>query len=314
MRMVWQRSSKGFPGYAYKFHRYMYNSIEALAGLTNLHHQYPGSAMALPGSKTSLMIRSSICTICAFLCAWLTASNASSQSAVDIGLYQNGNELEVRVRPEMDFQGVFSSIVFTLRWDADTHVDLEHLQQPSDAAAYIPLQPSGGVRVDGDRKYQVFAGFGFNTLQETGSPWRAGREYTIARIPFTGKAIFELTRDTYAKLQDTNADYYVSLGGEDRTGMVYKELAGEAGDIVALSILPNPNRGQFVLTIPMLENDAMWYEIVNSAGQVIANETPTNITGGRLQKEMDLASEGAGVYMLRIHRKESTETHRIVVN
>ena len=246
-----------------------------------------------------------------FVC--LSLANATAQERVDIGLYQNGDKLEIKVRPEMDFDGVFSSIVFTLRWDSNTQVDLQHLQQPADAANYIPLQPSGGVRQDGGRNYQVFAGFGFTRLADSGISWRAGREYTIAVIPFTGQALFELTRDGYAKLKETNADYYVSLGGRPSTGIVYKELAGEAGEIVMLSIQPNPNRGQFQLTIPTREGQSLWYEILNSAGQVVEREEPIT-NGPRYQTDMDLSNEGAGVYMLRIHRDTEIESHRIVVN
>ena len=51
-------------------------------------------------------------------------ANSSAQNAVDIGLYQNNGVLEVKVRPESDFSGIFSSVVFTVRWDANSGATL----------------------------------------------------------------------------------------------------------------------------------------------------------------------------------------------
>lgn len=245
--------------------------------------------------------------------ASLTMTSALAQSQVDVGLYQNGSQLEVRVRPQSDFQGIFSSIVFTISWPRNSTATLGELHQAEAPAIYMPLQRSGSIRQDALNNYQVFAGFGLTDLDAAGTPWRAGQEYTIALIPFSGNAEFTLANDEWTRRDVSNADYYVSLGGEDRTGMIYKNLAGEAGEQVELSIMPNPNRGQFVVTIPVSADDNMWFELVNSAGQVVRQEKP-NTAANSFRMDMDISNEGAGVYHLRIHRNEAIETHRIVVN
>ncbi len=249
----------------------------------------------------------------ALLMAICLAFAVQSQNNVDVGLYQNGDQLEVRVRPQADFNGIFSSIVFTISWPRNSNAQLGELVQAEKPSTYIPLQRSGAVRQDADRNYQVFAGFGLTDLNAAGQPWHAGEEYIIATIPYTGAAEFHLTQNEWTRRTESNADYYVSLGGEDRTGDIYKSMAGDAGDHVELSITPNPNRGQFVIVMPVHAEDDLWFELVNSAGQIVVQEKP-NAAETAYRKDMDLSSAGAGVYHLRIHRNGSIETHRIVVN
>lgn len=238
---------------------------------------------------------------------------ATAQQPVDLGLYQQGDGLEIRVRPQSDFDGIFSNIVFTLRWESSSGATLGQVIQQKASTTYMPLQPSGPVRQDGDYNYQVYTGFGFETVGSTGGNWHAGEEYTIGYIPYTGKAEFHIADDEWTRTLENNGSYYISLGGYDKTGIIYKSLAGEAGANVQLSITPNPSRGQFTVVMPVYANEAMWFEVVNSAGQVVYQETP-NAGENTYRKDFDMSSEGAGVYHLRIHRGDKTENHRVVIN
>lgn len=236
-----------------------------------------------------------------------------AQHAVDIGLFRNGNEFEVRLRPQSDFDGVVSNVVFSLRWDRSNATSLGAIQQPGSEGTYIPLQRSDVVREDGPYDYQIFTGFGMQPISSTvqGS-WRAGMEYVIARIPFSGNADYSIVTDTWTKKLENNGDYYISLGGQDRTGSIYKNLEA-VSDQVPFSIAPNPNLGQFTITMPMHPGEDVLLELVNSAGQLIMSERPSAAEEG-FRRDMDLRKEGAGVYHLRIHRGGESESHSIVVN
>lgn len=52
---------------------------------------------------------------------------------MDIGLFETGTELEVRVRPSEDFDGILSAVVFTVSWERPTNGALLVKQQKSSA-------------------------------------------------------------------------------------------------------------------------------------------------------------------------------------
>jgi len=98
-----------------------------------------------------------------------------AQEKVDIGLFQNNGMLEVKVRPEADFTGIFSSLVFTVRWDANSGASLGESTQDDDVATYMAVQRSGNMRESGGFRYMVFAGFGMRAMSSAGVNWRAVR-------------------------------------------------------------------------------------------------------------------------------------------
>lgn len=235
-----------------------------------------------------------------------------AQSKVDFGLFRVGNELEIRVKPAEDFDGIFSNLVYTIRWEVASGATLGQPVQVGAAATYMPIQKSGGVRENGPFLYQVYTGFGMTSIASTNTTWRAGQEYVIAKIPFTGNADFHLANDQWSKRLSSNAECYASLGGQDVTGEIYKG-AETVTDQMPFAIMPNPTRGPLSISFPVNASDDMWFEIVSSSGQVVHSEKP-NVSGNGYRADLDLSKEGAGVYHLRIHRKDGSETHRIVVN
>jgi hypothetical protein len=236
----------------------------------------------------------------------------TAQQKVDIGLFRSDTHLEVRVRPTADFEGIFSNLVFSIRWEAESGTTIGPVEQPAAAGMYMPVQRSGGIREDGPYRYQVYAGFGMETIGSTGAPWRSGQEYVIARIPFTGNAQFVMTNDQWTKRVDSNADFYASLGGHDLTGIIYTGTI-EVNDQAEFAIMPNPTRGPVSIVFPMQVGEDMWYEILSSSGQLVLTEKP-NAMGGNYRKELDLSNMGPGVYHLHVYRNGTQESHRIVVN
>lgn len=239
-----------------------------------------------------------------------SVSTAVAQGRVDIGLYRNGGNLEVRVRPEADFNGIFSSLVFTIRWDRTSGASLGNMVQEDPARQYIPIMRSGSVRESGSTNYQVYAGFGMSPLSAHATQWRAGEEYVIASIPVTGKADFELVNDAFTQEPANNANYYVALGGVDRTGVIFKSLTSADEDNGVL-IQPNPTDGQFVFTFNVASPSDVTVDVLNSLGQSIYTEHRTGFEG-TFRKEMDLSGQSTGAYYLRIKRGEQVTSHKIV--
>ncbi|MBX2979635.1 MAG: T9SS type A sorting domain-containing protein [Flavobacteriales bacterium] len=233
----------------------------------------------------------------------------SAQSPVDIALYRNGGMLDVTVRPSADFNGIFSAVVFTIKWDGSTGATLGQLTQQEAVADVMNIRRSGGVREQGSLKYQVYAGFGMTPM--TATPWVAGKEYVIASIPYTGKADFELVNDAFTHEPTNNADYFVSLGGVDRTGIIYKGLAS-ADEDNGVSVLPNPNNGQFTFTFNNLDAVDTTVELVNSLGQIVFTDQVTALKG-TYRRDMNVSGMGAGAYFLKIRRGEDTSVTKVVV-
>jgi hypothetical protein len=235
---------------------------------------------------------------------------AVAQNPVDIGLYQNNNMLEVRVKPQSDFDGIFSAIVFTLKWERSTGAMLGTLQQDPAAQQYIPVQRSGELHENGPLYYQVFAGFGNNTMASYNTAWTAGEEYVIATIPVTGKGTFELVNDAWTGEIKHNANYYVSLGGRDKTGIIYKSLASAEED-ASVTIQPNPNNGQFTFSFVNRTAMDIQVEVMNSLGQAVFSDAVPAFEG-TYRKEMDISAMSNGVYYLKVKRGEQTSVHKIV--
>ncbi|MBK9175557.1 MAG: T9SS type A sorting domain-containing protein [Flavobacteriales bacterium] len=233
-----------------------------------------------------------------------------AQQQVDIGLFRNGDKLEVRVRPASDFNGIFSSLVFTIRWDRSSGAALGALRQEGAPAQYMPVMKSGAVRESGTFNYQVYAGFGVSPLEGLETSWRAGQEVVLATISVTGKGEFELVNDAFTAEPATNANFYVSLGGRDQTGVIYKGLSTAEED-GTVTILPNPNNGQFTFFFSVNTPTDVTVEVVNALGQSIFNDTLRNFEG-TYRKEMDLTSMSSGLYYLKLKRNGETTTHKIV--
>lgn len=234
----------------------------------------------------------------------------AAQNQVDIGLFRSGDKLELRVKPNSDFSGIFSSLVFTIRWDGSSGAGLGQIRQEGPPALYMPIVKSGAVHEHGNLNYQVYAGFGISPLESFDVAWQAGKEVVLATIPVTGKGEFELVNDAWTGEASHNADYYVSLGGRDETGVIYKGLATAEED-GSVTILPNPNNGQFVFFFTVSTPTDITVEIVNALGQSVFNETLRGFEGN-YRKEMDLTSMSNGVYYLKLKRNGESSTHKIV--
>ncbi len=246
----------------------------------------------------------------AFLAITCFSTVLFAQGTMDIGLFNNGNgALEVKVRPTTEFNGVFSSVVFSLRWDKNTDITLGDAVSPENAP--LNTRRSGQLREDGNFNYMVFAGFGFDEMAQVGMNWEAGAEYTILSIPVSGVGAVELVNDNWTNALHNNGDFYVSLGGMDKTGTIYKSLAATADLEGTVMIKPNPNEGHFSFSFISEEPVDLRIEVLNTLGQTAFNENLRGFSGTYV-KEMDLTTMSEGIYYLRLTRGATTSVHKIV--
>lgn len=243
--------------------------------------------------------------------ATLLRTSAQAQQDVDITLHDNGdNTLEVRVRPPVLLDPVVSSVVFTLRWSTGSGIDLN--EAVSAAHTGMTITPSDGRQVADGFTYQVFSGFGFELLDDNGQEWNTGSEYAILTIPYTGNGAIELAEDHWTS--GHNGDYYISFGGEDRTGTIYGTLNTAIADVPAaplVSVWPNPTEGPCDYTIMRSSSEAVVLELSDAMGRVVLMERNTpnaNVVRGQL----DLGSLPSGAYTLRIAGDPAGARYRII--
>jgi len=84
----------------------------------------------------------------------------------------------------------------------------------------------------------------------------------------------------------------------------------EAYAVESLTILPNPNNGQFVLQGDL--SGVSRFDIVDVAGRVVyADKTPAR--GGWRKKEIDMGEAPPGMYMLRLHTEKGVMVRKVLV-
>ena len=79
----------------------------------------------------------------------------------------------------------------------------------------------------------------------------------------------------------------------------------------AVTILPNPNDGQFVFSFLVATPSDIQVEVVNTLGQSVFTDLLRGFEG-TYRKEMDLRTSSNGIYYLKITRKGTTDVHKIV--
>jgi len=245
----------------------------------------------------------------------LISNTISAQPIVDIVLVDNGNnELEVRVRPDGPFDGIFSSLVFTIQWTTSDMADLGFVMQNSPESGYVPISKSGDQWDDNGNRYQIFAGFGFNPLSTYGASWTANTEYTLMTIPVqNNSSVFNIVNDSWTN--SMNGDYFVSLAGLNKTGIIYSiatNILVGPSENYNVNILPNPNQGEFAMEFTTDQQDDYSIELVNSVGQVLFSQQLEKFSGVYNYK-FDLTAESSGVYFLKVAGKTDNTVHRIVV-
>lgn len=142
---------------------------------------------------------------------------------IDLTMDDNGHgQLEFRIRPNGYFDGIMSAITFTVRWPASAGVALDTAVRCYPFQDVVPVN-AVAVQTNGEWMYRTFNGFSLIMLADMGLAWEEGHEYPICTadnlVPGT---TFELVNDAWTAAN--NRDYYASLGGSDRTGMLFPSM------------------------------------------------------------------------------------------
>jgi hypothetical protein len=203
-----------------------------------------------------------------------------SAEQVDIGLFPSAsppNQLEVRCMPDYNIDGLpVTNIVYTVRWDNPSTTITPQFVMP------FLVTPSGSPVAYGGWFYQIFVAVPFNAYVT----WTAGSEYLISTFTYTGDCVnFQVVNDGWTLSH--NGDYYLSIGGYDKTGIIYNSscLTGSFGGMVTpdTTVVLGQSTGTMILsgesgdvvTWQRKLDNGPWDDIPQTAGQTIYEEIPS---------------------------------------
>jgi hypothetical protein len=224
------------------------------------------------------------------------------------------NDIEVRVRTDQDFTEVFSSIVFTVRWSNTSGANLGALIQTPEQQDAMNVNASGPEQVEGDQRYQIYAGFGFSLLSDLGLAFAANQEFVLCRIPVLNAVdVFSIVNDTFTA--GNNGDFYVSLNGANSTGVIYDTSTGvEQGPAFAgqFSVWPNPAGERITVTLGLGEGvGPVELELLSTTGQVMMRSRMALVAGAGSQV-IDLRFLEPAVYLLRANSVNGARTVPVI--
>jgi hypothetical protein len=222
---------------------------------------------------------------------------------VDITMVSSGpNQLEVRMRPDAYFEGLFAALVFTVQWEGTSSATLSDFTPTPEVADYnMYPDVSGEMGQANGFKYLVYAGFGSSSLLSEGQSWTAGEEFVLGHFTVVGgEGDFAIVNDDWT--QANNGNYYVSLNGVDRTGDIY-ELSTDQMDEIFVQpvavIQPNPSLSDAQLNIDLPEAGPVDLRITDALGREVHQERMSAPAGAfRVVLPANGLSEGS--YIVRL--------------
>lgn len=244
------------------------------------------------------------------------AAPSCAQPSVDIGLYPGvPGQLELRITPSGDFDGLLSALSFTIGRKDDGIDRSMTMEQTDDMRQLVALGPSGGEYLVGSERYRIFSGIGMTTLASTGMTWHGGISYTVATIATPGGDLPYLVNNDWAKDRRNNGAYYISLNGLDRTGQVVSPSAQhDEGNTLSVTVTPNPWRGG-PLNVDVLgaPNGEISIELSDTEGKIVVSRTagphePAFRTVLRPGTELS-----AGTFLLSVRTSLATRTIPLVI-
>lgn len=248
------------------------------------------------------------------LAATLLHARSWAQDQVDIRLVKEEGRVRIELIPSTTEEGVISCVVFTLRWPTGT---IQHLGAPEGTAALpLPIQESGPVHEHGPYSYQIYAGFGMVPLSALGMSWAGGESHTLVSIPVIGSGTVELVNDAWTQALMNNGDFFVSIGGEDRTGEILTDVVitalAEGSSSSTGIIAPNPNDGHFNVHLPITGLADRRITLMDATGRVVLHE---QLGASHVAKPyaVDISHHPAGAYTLLVETAGNREVHRVVV-
>ena len=159
------------------------------------------------------------------------AAHAQDPDSVDIDLRQSTldeNSLEVYIRANgQPFGDVLSGLTFTIRWVTTSAATLG--PRVNTCPLGIPVGATTQVtnplldNVPTGFNYRSYNAFGISLLSDEGCPIPQDEWFLVMTVPVennTGCTEFNIVNDDWTDSPGNARDYYVSLGGFDRTGSI----------------------------------------------------------------------------------------------
>ncbi|MBL0314976.1 MAG: T9SS type A sorting domain-containing protein [Flavobacteriales bacterium] len=88
---------------------------------------------------------------------------------------------------------------------------------------------------------------------------------------------------------------------------------GEFGEEFSFTLYPNPNNGEFVISIDGLKGEKMNYAVVDAAGRVVVAKELGNVNGTRMER-IDMKDAAAGFYSVQFVMGNQTHNLHFVKN
>lgn len=188
----------------------------------------------------------------------LLPTTFSGQPIVDITMADNGaGQLEVRVRPQSTFEGIVSNLTFTIRWPESAGLALDTANALFPAADYMYPAATAVIPGFNGYLYRTFNAVGMVPMTEFGYAWQAGVEYPLCTIDILAQGTqFTLGNDAWTSAN--NRDFFCSLNGYQRTGLVYPSIAPQTsvrseqdGDQLRIILTPQGNYFGWVTSLDL---------------------------------------------------------------
>jgi len=231
----------------------------------------------------------------------LFAGKANAQlPLLDIGMVPlEDGRLEVRMRPDAFFDGLFSSLTVCVRRDEASVATLAGFTIAPPWDGHINLSYSESVTNAG-YIYDLYVGFGFSPLYSDFPPlsWAADQEIVLGHFDvIDGPGTFQIVQVCPPNSQ---GNYYVSLNSEDRTGVVYEistAVPDPSSEGTSITIFPNPSEGSTQLSLGVDHEGQVAVEVLDAAGRLVQQHT---ILVGTSTVVLDANTLSAGSYMVRV--------------
>lgn len=217
---------------------------------------------------------------------------------MDITMVYSGGQYEVRLKPDNgEYQGIFSSILFTVKWNAASGI-IGEFTPSAEAISYgvIPTI-SGDITTVNGTSYAIFAGFGFQTISPN---WVAGQEILMGTFSDEGQTNFQLVNDAWTAAN--NGNYYLSLNGVDRTGIIYSNVTTSVEKItsrdMSVTLYPNPNNGTLKLVMDLPKGGLLFIGVIDANGKVVKRKT-LQASSGSSTYDLDISDLASGQYTIQ---------------
>lgn len=269
----------------------MLQNFTYVNGVPYLHYVYQS---AVPGALTGM-------------------KDAKTKEIFDIMLRNKGDRFEVVVMAKEDiYKGLIDNIQFSLAWNS---WDTEMSAMVASQLNYYGISAQGPAAIDNYKNYQVFVGVNPIYLPEF---MKAGDELMVMSIIKKNEAyaehFLEINNDEFSMKQ--NGEFFISVWGEDVTGMVTDGPLGleNASAQNLCRVFPNPvTDGRFTVEIFSSVSDLFNVEVLSLEGKVLQAASFQVQAGERLTQTISTNGLTKGNYLVRVVSNYQNFTERVLV-